>query len=101
MKAYALPAIDFIASNMPENPQQPAVNGDRGEAAVAGNAANGEILDQVRRQEDLTLTDHVNRRLLASFLSRINSSATSVQESESNVPNGNSAVNDDNDDFAA
>lgn len=51
---------------MPEKP--------RGEAESSANpdSSNSDIVNQVRRQEDLTLTDHVNRRLLTSLLTRIN-----------------------------
>lgn len=87
---------------MPEKPeaQVPAVNGDAPSPAESG--ANSEILAQVRRQEDLTLTDHVNRRLLTSFLSRINNQ---LPEAAGNPPSTETSSSvsapSDNDDFAA
>ena len=83
---------------MPEKP-----NGEV-ENLIQPDSSSNEIVNQVRRQEDLTLTDHVNRRLLTSFLTRINTGAPDSAvanaqnpEQASNVPDSAS----ESDDFAA
>ena len=81
---------------MPEKPKTEA------EGCAASDSASNEIVDQVRRQEDLTLTDHVNRRLLTSLLTRINSGDPIVSDSQqTEQPSDAAGTKLDCDDFSA
>lgn len=91
---------------MPEKPQeqqpQGAVNGGGDREPVNGSGGankdnDNEIADQVRRQEDLSLTDHLNRRLLTSFLARINNAGAQEQDAAA-APR--TEADQDGDDFA-
>ncbi|KAK3915079.1 putative glutamyl-tRNA reductase 3, chloroplastic [Frankliniella fusca] len=82
---------------MPERPEKLAVNGDSKISSATGG--ENQIVDQVRQQEDLTLTDHLNRRLLTSFLTRINSGAAQEAQENSAQPADAVSAQPDQDDF--
>lgn len=69
---------------MPEKPENSA--GDQ-----AGNQSSQ---TEVR---ELTLTDRLNKRLLTSFLERINTTSAFNQSAQSSFANGNNGVDEDND----
>lgn len=68
---------------MPEKPEN----------ATGEQANNQNLQTEVR---ELTLTDRLNKRLLTSFLERLNASDTSIQGIQPSNANGN-RVEEDND----
>lgn len=78
-----LVVIALFIVDMPEKPEN----------STAEQAGNQNSQPEAR---ELTLTDKLNKRLLTSFLERINSTDTFNQSASSSSANGNS-VDEDND----